>query len=392
MNEVREFLVPNYYPQFSCKMGDCRHPCCEGWPISFTMTDYFHLLSVDCSSELRVRLDCALHLAEHPSPQSYAQIQPRYDGKCPMHLSDGRCQLHAELGEGALAAVCRLYPRGVRSQKRGLGAECSCANSCEAVLELLLKRDAPLGFRKLPLELEIPEGGECRNFFETMNRETEIRLWFISFLQRREYPLPQRILFLGEALKAMDDALGARDAKRVDALLTGAENIRVPETVQAGQEQLRFGLTVAEGMLAIMDERSESIREYGRETLAYFGDDGQDYHRYICAHAHFEKQIPNWQNWFEHMLVNHMFFTQFPFQDRPVDLRDEFLALCAVYILLRFLCVGYLANRDDSNSAVDVAAAAFRLITHTEFDRYAAPILREQGCEDRMQLRRILCL
>jgi len=50
-----------------------------------------------------------------------------------MRLEDRRCTIHAELGENKLSQVCRLYPRGVRLNN---GYECSCANSCEAVLEL----------------------------------------------------------------------------------------------------------------------------------------------------------------------------------------------------------------------------------------------------------------
>jgi hypothetical protein len=145
-------------------------------------------------------------------------------------------------------------------------------------------------------------------------------------------------------------------------------------------------------MLEIMDERSDSIREYGEDALKYFNQGEVEFRRYILARARFEALIPNWQNWFEHMLVNHMFFTQFPFQDRPVDLRDEYLALCAVYTLLRFLSLGWMAQREDIDSAVDVAAAAFRLIEHTEFDRYAAPILKHLGCDDWIHLRQILCL
>ena len=78
------------------------------------------------------------------------------------------------------------------------------------------------------------------------------------------------------------------------------------------------------------------------------------------------------------------------FQDRPADLRDEFIALCAVYILLRFLCVGCMADQIDAAKAIDVAAAAFRLIDHTDFDRYAAPMLKEIcGCK---HISCILCL
>ena len=40
MLETHDYLVPDYYPYFACKMGKCRAACCEGWPISFTLEDY----------------------------------------------------------------------------------------------------------------------------------------------------------------------------------------------------------------------------------------------------------------------------------------------------------------------------------------------------------------
>ena len=151
-------------------------------------------------------------------------------------------------------------------------------------------------------------------------------------------------------------------------------------------------MDVAGRMLAIMDERSQSIRDYGEAALAYFGKGEPELARYVTASAYFSQICPQWEIWFEHMLVNHMFFTQFPFQDRPVSLRNEYFALCAVYILLRFVCVGWMAGRENADELVDVAAAAFRLIDHTEFDRYAGPILTQLGCDDWKHLRQVLCL
>lgn len=387
---VNDYLVPDYYPSFSCKMGACRAACCEGWPISFSMTDYFKLLSVECSPELRRRLDVSMHLCSYPTPESYAQITPRYDGQCPMRLEDGRCRLHAELGEESLSAVCRLYPRGLRSAENVY--EASCANSCEAVLELLYRHEPPLSFIRIPLNIDPPAAPERQFRFETAGREEEIRLWLIGHIQNRAYSLPRRILLLGEAMQAMDRALTARDEEHISRLLTGGEPVPVPESVGAGKEELAFGLHAARRMLEIMDERSDSIRSYGEAALAYFGDDEDSFARYERARGHFGLMVPAWQNWFEGMLVNHMFFSQFPFQDRPVDLKDEYLALCAVYALLRFLCLGWMATHDSLDAAVDVCAAAFRLIDHTEFDRYAAPILKDLNCCDRQHLRRLLCL
>ena len=388
MSEMLDYLVPDYYPAFSCKMGACRKPCCEGWPVTISMKDYFTLLSVDCSPELRRRLDTGLHLAPHPTADAYAQILPRYDGQCPLHLPDGRCGLQAELGPGALATVCRLYPRGVR---QGEQMECSCAASCEAVPEMLMHRQEPLRFVHATLNIQPPPCPPRRHLFYTGGRELEIRLWLIAQLQDRRYALPRRMQLLGHALLALSQALAAHDVQRVDRLLSGQEQVASPDACAITHGQLSGGLEAAGRMLAIMDGGSNSIHDYGEEVLAHFPP-GSDAALYAQASAQFAMQVPQWETWFEHLLVNHMFFAQFPFQDRPVPLKDEYLALCAVYALLRFLTVGYAWLHPEQSAIVDVVAAVFRLVEHTEFDRYAAALLRELKCEDWMHLKQILCL
>ena len=383
------YLVPDYYPAFSCKMGACRRPCCEGWPISVSMKDYFHLMGADISPELRRRLDSGLHLSLHPTEDAYAQILPRYDGVCPLHMEDGRCMLHAECGEEALAAVCRLYPRGVRN---GETRECSCANSCEAVIELLLHHPEPLTFITVTKEFGLPDMPPRKHHFHTEGREQAIRLWLIAQLQRREYPLPQRMLLLGQALHAMDEALASQDAARVEALLSGDIPIPAPKLPIPSHEKLLRGFEAMEKMLDALDKSSVSIRDYGEEALRYFNAGDDPFARYEAAVARFESIVPQWESWIENLLVNHMYFVQFPFQDRPVPLRDEYLSLVAVYTLLRCLLVGCLAQEGDPVRAVDVASAAFRLVDHTSFDLYAAPLLREIGCGDWAHIRLLLSL
>ncbi|MEE0298443.1 MAG: flagellin lysine-N-methylase, partial [Christensenellales bacterium] len=200
MKETHEFLVPDYYEHFACKMGGCRTACCEGWPITFSLNDYYHLMGEECSAELRRKLDTGLHIKLSPTPEAYAEIAPRYDGSCPMRMEDGRCALHAEMGEHALSYICRLYPRGVRTEN---GYECSCANSCEAVLELLFSRDEPIAFVRRKLTFDIPKAGKPVVFFETLGREQEIRLWLIRHMQNQTLPIPLRMMAMGHALSAL---------------------------------------------------------------------------------------------------------------------------------------------------------------------------------------------
>lgn len=374
MRDIKHYLVPDYYPYFHCKMGACRHACCDGWPVSISMKDYFHLVGLSCSPDLRKRLDTALHIQPHPTNEKYAEISPRYDGTCPLRIEDGRCGLQAELGEVALSDVCRLYPRGIRIKE---DAECSCANSCEAVPELFLKRTEPIRFITLPLKFDLPESKPAENIFPSAGKAQEIRLYYIRIMQNRSLTISDRLMTLGTAMQDMEKAIRENDVQTISTLLSEEAEPFSGTREKPTQQMLDQGLQIAGTMLQQVDERSQSVSAYGEELLQWFGKGENSIERYHQAIAGFEAVLPEWEIVFEHLLVNHMFFEQFPFQDRPVPVADEFLAICAVYTLLRFLSVGWLAIHPSLDAFADVCAALFRLVEHTAFDSFAANLLKD---------------
>ena len=361
-------LAPDYYKDFQCKIHRCRAACCDGWPVTFSMADYFRLLGTACSPELKGRLDRALHLTERPTEEEYGMLLPRYDGKCPLRQADGRCGLQVEAGEDALPAVCRQYPRRIARGER------CCANSCEAVIELL-DREAPLRFEPLGMEDDAPLVRR-RHFFETGGREMEIRLWLIALVQDRRLPLARRLGRLGATVRRLDEALTARDADAVDALLSGAA---APPDAPEPREDRAAALAIVGRLLERLDDLSDSIRDYGQAALGRFAREGGLPEAEVAGRL--AQASPHWEAWFENMLVNHMFFAQFPFQDRPVSLKEEVIALYAVYALLRFLAIG--AGDGTRERMADIAAALFRLVDHTAFDRFAVPIIGQICGEDR---------
>ena len=390
--ETHTFLMPNYYPDFFCKMGACRSACCVGWPISISMKNYYYLLGLNCNKDLRHRLDCGIYVIDHPTEEEYARFEPRYDGNCPMRMQDGRCAIHAELGEDILPDVCRLYPRGIRAEDGVY--ECSCANSCEAVLELLLKQDSPITFARRELTLEMPPLTQRRSFFENFDIEQKIRLYLISVIQDRSMTLPERIICLGEIMDEIDLAITNNDRKMPESILSDGRtafqtSVGIREITE---DHLKFGIEVAENMISILDERSQSIRGCGEAALLYFGDGDGAIERYYTAKAHFEALLPKWEIFYENMLVNHMFFSTFPFQDRPESMHGEYVALCAVYAIMRFLGLGSMAERQEISGLIDGMAAAFRLIDHTEFDLLASHLLQRLNCNSREQLRDLILL
>lgn len=373
-----EYLVPDYYPRFQCKIGACRHVCCNGWPVTISLKDYFRLVGISCSPELRRRLDAALRILPNPREEEYAQICPRYDGACPIRMEDGRCGIQAELGEEALSLVCRQFPRGVRLQD---DPECSCANSCEAVVEMFLDHPQPLQFFRMPLSFELPAAAKERSYhFAGAEFGQKIRMYYIQTMQIRELELPERLMTLGIALQNVEKALKTGDPEQIGHVISSEPEHFVQKIEKPTQAEFDAGMKIAGFMLKQVDERSRNVRDYGEEALEWFARAGNSIDRYREAVSNFESLIPDWQIVFEHLLVNHMFFEQFPFQDRPVPVADEFFAICGIYILLRFLTVGWTAVHPTVTDFVDVCAALFRLVSHTAFDRFAAILLKQAGC------------
>ena len=363
-------LSPDYYSSFRCKINRCRAACCNGWPVTFSMQDYFRLLSLNCTEQTKSRLDRALHLTAHSTEEEYAMILPGYDGNCPMRMKDGRCSIHAELDESALPTVCRLYPRGIREQ------ETSCSNSCEAVVELLHRKEA---IRFIEEESDDKAIHTRRiHFFETGGREMEIRLWLISFIQDRRYSLPERLYRMGEMLRLLDEALVSHNQERIHSLLKNEINV----SAVFEKADWHAALHTVCAMLEKLDLLSDNIREYGSIAVSRlsFGDE----EGYSDALLKFRNTVPDWEEWFENLLVNHMFFTQFPFQDRPVSLTEEITALFSVYALLRFITVG--AGNGTVERLVDIIAALFRLVDHTQFDRFAVSLLHDSSNANRLLL------
>ena len=132
------------------------------------------------------------------------------------------------------------------------------------------------------------------------------------------------------------------------------------------------GLEAALRLVGRLSEESDSIRAYGEDAVATLGE--PDAYRF--ARDRFESVLPEWERFFRHALTNHMFFTRFPDRSRGTA-AEEWASLCAVYVLLRVLCVG--TDVRDGTSLVDVCAAAFRLTEHTDFTGKSLRILKETG-------------
>lgn len=123
---------PAYFDHFRCLAGACPDSCCKEWGVA-----------VDAGSAARYRaLDGALgdRLREVLSDEDGETYLSIVDGRCPMWRNDGLCRIQAELGEEALCATCRAFPR--LTHDYGNFIEYGLELSCPEAARLILSEDA----------------------------------------------------------------------------------------------------------------------------------------------------------------------------------------------------------------------------------------------------------
>ncbi len=340
-------VVPDYYDHFHCKGGACRNSCCTGWGISVSMTEYFHLIGLDCSPRLHAKLECAFHPADSPSPERYALISPDWRGDCPMHGEDGLCMLHRECGENNLPAICRAYPRSIREETDYIKSVCS--TSCEAVVETLLAEEAPLSFLI-----------DQTNATPTYNAPSDARLKQVGqiclrLIQQREWPLPQRLKRLGDFMAAFEQngSLEPPQSPSSDEETSGSNDDALRAVVR---------------MLHRLSENSPSLVRFGETMLnRYDPSDASLEALYGQDRLKFEARFPDWPRYFENLLSNHMFYEDFPFTDERLSPTGEYTALVSVYAAMRVMSIGSLNEKSSLSDLADTLAGLFRCIEHAAF-------------------------
>ncbi len=191
-------LVPDYYPQFSCIAGACRHSCCVGWEIDIDekTNRYYQSLPGTFGERLRQHIQMVGGIASF-----------RLCGdteRCPFLNEGGLCDLILALGEDALCQICTDHPRFIAEYSSH--TEIGLGLCCEAAARLVLSKPEPVSMilwsddsrEALPLDDAEVEMLACR---ETV----------ISALQNRTLPLSERLrtvcVMLGtEARRADPDA------------------------------------------------------------------------------------------------------------------------------------------------------------------------------------------
>ena len=335
----KEFTVPNYYKSFICKCGDCRTPCCGGWSVTVSMREYFELLSLECSDELKRKIDCALCVV-NGGENKYARLTPSWLGTCHLQREDGLCAVHAECGEWALPNICRMYPRCARS---GEVLRLCCSSSCEKTVELFMEQNEPISFdRESYAQDAFVDDGLTADEFE---RQME----YIKILQNRDLCVKERLIGLYEFMFGKE--LESGKIKEIDALLP---------------------------IIEYYSNNSDNVSELCEK---YFKIKNEEL--YAGAERCLYEKYPDFDVLLEHLLVNHVFYYAFPKTDDRIDEEGAFFALCVVYALTKlFAAAAVYGAKDGEDVKViisDAVSAFYRLCEHSAFAYNSIVLLKRAG-------------
>ena len=143
-----KLIAPDYYREFRCIAGDCKHSCCIGWEID---VDTESLARYDAvTGPLGERLQKGIDRTAEPPHFILGEHE-----RCPFLNKEGLCDLIIGLGEDCLCQICSDHPR-YRSFFEGR-TEIGLGLCCEAAAALILKRPSKTTLVTLEDDGEVEE-------------------------------------------------------------------------------------------------------------------------------------------------------------------------------------------------------------------------------------------
>ncbi len=123
---MKEYVL-NYYSNFKCVAGECKHTCCAGWEMNIdeiSLNAYRNDKSSFCK-----RLEKGVNFKK-------SRFKADKTGRCAFLNQKGLCEIIINLGEDSLCQVCRDHPRfrSFFNDRIETGLGFCCEQACKIIL------------------------------------------------------------------------------------------------------------------------------------------------------------------------------------------------------------------------------------------------------------------
>ena len=176
-----QYVYPDYYKEFKCIAGDCKHTCCQGWEVDIDPETYHYYHNI--------RGEFGKKLKKYTTKKGIPHFIMDEHDRCPFLNKDGLCDVFIELGEEHLCQICTEHPRFKNKYDDRL--ETGLGLCCEEAGRIILGKKDPV---KLVIE------GESDVEDKLLDLRDEVTL----ILQDRSLSIDQRMDKLLVMCKAKD--------------------------------------------------------------------------------------------------------------------------------------------------------------------------------------------
>ncbi|MBR2640637.1 MAG: flagellin lysine-N-methylase [Oscillospiraceae bacterium] len=173
-----KIFAPDYFRDFKCSAGKCKHSCCIGWEIDIDSetAEFYKSVPGEFGKKLSENIDFSeeggtFHLCENE--------------RCPFLNEKNLCEIYINLGEKALSQICDDHPRfrNYLESRTEIGLGLCCEEAAKLVLEKKSKTEI----------IEIGDDGEPFYDSEEEEKFLESRKKLFEIFQNREKSIEKRI-------------------------------------------------------------------------------------------------------------------------------------------------------------------------------------------------------
>ena len=173
-----KIFAPDYFGNFKCLMGECKHTCCADWEIDIDSetAEYYKNVAGEFGKKLCSNIDFG---------EDDASFVLCKDGRCPFLNEKGLCEIILNLGEDSLCQVCDDHPRFrnfyLSRTEIGFGL------CCEAAAKLVLEKEEPTKIIEIGEDDFDSEYKNCEKDFFALREK------IFDIIQNREKDFSERI-------------------------------------------------------------------------------------------------------------------------------------------------------------------------------------------------------
>ncbi len=210
-NTVR-YIKPDYYDDFTCVAAACPDTCCAGWQIVIDEE------SLEKYSEVEGAFGRRLVNSIDWQEGCFYQ----YGRRCAFLNDKNLCDLYTELGEGALCATCKNYPRHTEEYE-GL-RELSLSLSCPIAAQMILSQEKFPEFVEYEDDKEEELVEEFEDFDLLMFTQLEdARMAVFKHLREAAGSLEEKMSIYLEFARRMQECIDCGKYFEVDAVIRAFE-------------------------------------------------------------------------------------------------------------------------------------------------------------------------